>query len=223
MYRIMIVEDDTSMAQSMKKQMESWGHQCHVVEDFQNILAEFGQFDPHLVLLDIILPFYNGYHWCTQIRNTSNVPIIFLSSASDNMNIVMAMNMGGDEFISKPVDLQVMMAKIQAVLRRAYDMAGKTNLIEHRGLLLNVEDASVTYQGKRVELSKNEFRILQALLEQKGKVVSRDTLMNKLWQMDCYVEDNTLTVNVNRLRKKIENIGISEFIKTKIGLGYIVE
>lgn len=223
MYRIMIVEDDFTMAEVMKKQIETWGHSSHVVENFQNVMEEFAQFDPHMVLLDITLPFFNGYHWCSQIRKISNVPIVFLSSTADNMNIVMAMNMGGDDFIAKPVDLQVMMAKIQAMLRRTYDMGAASNLLEHKGMMLNLSDASANYKGERVELTKNEFRILQTLMESRGKVVSRDTLMTKLWQMDCYVEDNTLTVNVNRLRKKIEQMGLTGFIKTKVGLGYIVE
>ena len=173
--------------------------------------------------MDIMLPFFNGYHWCSKIRKISNVPVVFISSASDNMNIVMAMNMGGDDFICKPVDPNVMMAKIQAVLRRTYDMAGKIPMLEHRGAILNLHDTSLSYEGKRLELTRNEFRILQTLLENKGKVVSRDTLMTRLWQMDCYVEENTLTVNVTRLRKKLEHIGLTGFIKTKVGSGYLIE
>lgn len=223
MYRILIIEDDLSMANAMKKQMESWGNKVECVRDFQNVIPAFVEYDPHLVLVDIMLPFYNGYHWCTEIRRISNVPIIFISSASDNMNIVMAMNMGGDDFIAKPVDLSVMTAKIQAVLRRAYDMTGKIPVLEHRGAVLNLNDTTLSYEGKRIELTKNEFRILQTLMENRGKVVSRDTLMTKLWQMDSYVEENTLTVNVTRLRKKLERTGLTDFITTKIGSGYIVE
>lgn len=223
MYRILIIEDDFSMANAMKKQMESWGNKVECVRDFQNVIPAFVEYDPHLVLVDIMLPFYNGYHWCTEIRRISDVPIIFISSASDNMNIVMAMNMGGDDFIAKPVDLSVMTAKIQAVLRRAYDMTGKIPVLEHRGAVLNLNDTTLSYEGKRIELTKNEFRILQTLMENRGKVVSRDTLMTKLWQMDSYVEENTLTVNVTRLRKKLERTGLTDFITTKIGSGYIVE
>lgn len=223
MYRILIIEDDFSMANAMKRQMESWGNKVECVRDFQNVIPAFVEYDPHLVLVDIMLPFYNGYHWCTEIRRISNVPIIFISSASDNMNIVMAMNMGGDDFIAKPVDLSVMTAKIQAVLRRAYDMTGKIPVLEHRGAVLNLNDTTLSYGGKRIELTKNEFRILQTLMENRGKVVSRDTLMTKLWQMDSYVEENTLTVNVTRLRKKLERTGLTDFITTKIGSGYIVE
>ena len=222
MYRIMIIEDDQAMAEAMEKQIRSWGNECLCVRDFQNILPVFVEYDPHMVLMDIMLPFFNGYHWCSEIRRISNVPVVFISSASDNMNIVMAMNMGGDDFIPKPVDLQVMTAKIQAVLRRTYDMAGKVPVLEHRGAVLNLNSTVLTYQGERIELTKNEFRILQTLMENKGKVVSRDTLMTRLWQMDSYVEENTLTVNVTRLRKKLEAAGAGQVIHTKKGLGYII-
>lgn len=223
MYKIMIIEDDEAMAHTIKRQIESWGNEVLCADDFQNIMPEFVKFDPHMVLVDLMLPFYNGYYWCTEIRKISNVPVIFLSSASDNMNIVMAMNMGGDDFIPKPVDLNVLTAKLQAALRRAYDMGGKIPVLEHRGAVLNLNDASLTYMGKRIELTKNDFRILQLLLENKGKVVSRDTLMTKLWQMDSYVEENTLTVNVTRLRKKLEKAGLKDFIMTKVGSGYLIE
>ena len=223
MYRIMIIEDDQAMAEAMEKQIRSWGNECLCVRDFQNILPVFVEYDPHMVLMDIMLPFFNGYHWCSEIRRISNVPVVFISSASDNMNIVMAMNMGGDDFIPKPVDLQVMTAKIQAVLRRTYDMAGKVPVLEHRGAVLNLNSTVLTYQGERIELTKNEFRILQTLMENKGKVVSRDTLMTRLWQMDFYVEENTLTVNVTRLRKKLEGAGLADFIVTKVGRGYLIE
>ena len=223
MYRILVVEDDFSMAQVLQQELERWGNGVRLVEDFQNVMAAFVDYDPHLVLLDIMLPFYNGYHWCSEIRKFSNVPVVFLSSASDNMNIVMAMNMGGDDFIPKPVDLSVLTAKLQAVLRRSYDRGGMVPVMEHRGVVLNLNDASLHYREQRLELSKNEFRILQTLLENKGMVVSRDTLMTKLWQMDCYVEENTLTVNVARLRKKLEGVGLRDFIRTRVGAGYIVE
>ena len=224
MYRILIIEDDFSMAKAMKKQIESWGHEAKLVEDFRNVMEIFTEYDPHMVLVDIMLPFYNGYHWCSEIRKVSDTPVIFISSASDNMNIVMAMNMGGDDFLPKPLDPDVMMAKIQAVLRRAYDMGGgNTAVLEHRGAVLNLNDTSLTYQGERIELTKNEFRILQTLMENKGRIVSRDTLMTKLWQTDSYVEENTLTVNINRLRKKLDSIGLAEFITTRVGSGYIVE
>lgn len=222
-YRIFIVEDDLSMALALEKQLTRWGYEVICARDFQNILAEFAQAAPHLVLLDITLPFYNGYHWCSEIRRTSGVPIVFLSSASDNMNIVMAMNMGGDDFIAKPFDLSVLVAKLQALLRRAYDLAGQTPILEHRGALLNLSDACLYYQGQKLSLTRNDFRILQILMEQKGQVVSREALMTRLWEMDSYVEENTLTVNVTRLRKKLDAIGLQGFITTRVGSGYIVE
>ena len=222
MYKVLIVEDDRAMAEAMRKQIESWGHEVRCVLDFQNVLGEFLDYDPHLVLLDIGLPFFNGYHWCGEIRRVSSVPVVFISSASDNMNIVMAMTMGGDDFLPKPVDLAVMTAKLQAVLRRTYDMSGKIPVLEHKGAVLNLNDASLSYEGRRVELTKNEFRILQTLMENKGKVVSRETLMTRLWQMDAYVEENTLTVNVTRLRRKLEEAGLRDFIATRVGSGYIV-
>lgn len=222
-YRIMIVEDDKVIAGVMKKHMESWGYEVECVKDFKEVMKAFSAFSPQLVLLDITLPFFNGYHWCTEIRKVSKVPIVFVSSASDNMNIVMAVNMGGDDFISKPFDLNVLMAKLQALLRRTYDFVGQTSLLEHKGVLLNTADATFSYEGKKTELTKNEFKILQLLMENKGRVVSRDTIMTRLWETDSFIDDNTLTVNVTRLRKKLEETGVHEFIRTKKGLGYLIE
>lgn len=223
MYKILIVEDDTSLADAIYDQVTGWGYMCACVQNFQNVVKDFLKFEPHLVLLDIMLPFYNGYHWCNEIRKISNVPIIFISSASDNMNIVTAMQMGGDDFIAKPLDLDIMTAKIGALLRRTYDMGNTLPVLEHKGAILNLSDSSMSYNGERIELTKNEFRILQTLMENKGKIVSRETLMTKLWQMDVYVEENTLTVNVNRLRKKLQDVGLYDFIATKVGRGYIIE
>lgn len=223
MYKILILEDDSALAGAMKKHIQSWNYEVECIHNFENIIPEFIEYDPHIVLIDIMLPFFNGYHWCTEIRKISNVPIVFISSAASNMNIVMAMNMGGDDFIPKPVEPDVMIAKIQAILRRTYDISNQTPVLEHKGAILNLHDSTLTYQSQRIELTKNEFRILQTLMENKGKIVSRDTLMTKLWQMDCYVEENTLTVNVSRLRNKLENVGLHDFIRTKVGSGYIIE
>ena len=223
MYKILIVEDDKVIAKAINRQMIAWGYETCVPEDFRNIMENFVEFDPQLVLLDISLPFYNGYHWCTEIRRVSKVPIIFISSNSDNMNIVMAMNMGADDFIAKPFDLNVLIAKIQALLRRTYDFDNDSNLLEHGGVLLNCKDATVTYAGEQLSLTKNEFRILQLLMERQGSVVSRETIMQALWESDSFVDDNTLTVNVTRLRKSLESIGLTDIIKTKKGLGYILE
>lgn len=212
-----------AIAGAIRKQIETWGLEVRCAEAFRDILSLFLEFSPHLVLLDIALPFYNGYYWCGEIRKISQVPIVFISSASDNMNIVMAMNMGGDDFIAKPFDLNVLTAKIQAILRRTYDFTGKSPLLEHRGAVLNPADAVLTYRENRIGLTKNELRILQTLLEQKGRVVSRDTLMQRLWETDSFVDENTLTVNVTRLRKKLDGAGLPNFIITKVGMGYLVE
>ncbi len=220
MYRIFMVEDDNIIARTVKRHLESWDYEVAVVTDFSNVLQEFLQFSPQLVLMDIKLPFYNGYHWCTEIRRVSKVPVIFLSSASDNMNIVMAVNMGGDDFIAKPFDLDVLTVKIQAMLRRSYDFMGQSTVLEHRGAMLNLTEATLTYRQEKIELTKNDLRILQVLMENKEKVVSRDTLMTKLWESDSYVDENTLSVNVNRLRKKLEAVGLEDFILTKKGIGY---
>ncbi len=214
------MEDDETIARLIKKHLEKWGYEVSTVQDFGNVLGEFAACDPQLVLLDIRLPFYNGYHWCTQIRQASKVPIIFLSSVSDNMNIVMAMNMGADDFIPKPFDLEVLIAKVQALLRRSYDFAGSSSMLEHKGMLLNLSDATLLYQEQKVELTKNELKILQTLIENKTQVVTRETLMTRLWESDMYVDENTLSVNVNRLRKKLTSIGLEDSILTKKGIGY---
>ena len=223
MYKLLIVEDDAGIAAAIKAQAEAWAMSCRVVEDFRGVMQEFAAFQPHLVLMDISLPFFNGYHWCAEIRRVSKTPIIFISSASDNMNIVMAMNMGGDDFIAKPFDMAVLMAKVQALLRRSYDFAASAPLIEHKGAILNLGDGTLTYQGAAIPLSKNEYRILLSLMENKGRVVSREKLMERLWETDSFIDENTLTVNVGRLRRKLEAAGLKDFIATKIGVGYIVE
>ncbi len=223
LYRLLIVEDDSGIAEAIKTQAEMWEIDTRIAENFRGIMAEFADFDPHIVLLDIALPFFNGYHWCSEIRKVSRVPIIFISSASDNMNMVMAMNMGADDFIAKPFDQSVLMAKIQAMLRRTYDFGLSLPVLEHRGALLNTGDDTLTYGDERVSLSKNEYKILFTLMENKGKVVSREKLMSELWETDCFVDENTLSVNVNRLRKKLEAVGLADFITTKFGVGYIID
>ena len=220
MYKIFMVEDDEIIARSIREHLQAWNYDVCCVEDFSNVVEEFVRFDPQLVLMDITLPFFNGYHWCSEIRKISKVPVIFLSSAADNMNIVMAVNMGADDFIPKPFDLEVLTVKIQAMLRRSYDFAGTGSMLEHKGAILNLNETTLTYQEQKIELTKNEFRILEILMENKEKVVSRETLMTKLWESDNYVDENTLSVNVNRLRKNLEALGLEEFILTKKGIGY---
>lgn len=222
MHKILIIEDDITIATTIKNSLESWGYTADYIEDFQNVLSKFASYNPHLVLLDISLPFFNGYHWCTEIRKISKIPIIFISSTADNMNIVMAMNMGADDFIAKPFDLNVLTAKVQALIRRSYDFGGQTNLMEHKGAILDYSACTITFNNEHVELTKNENKILQILFEHKGKPVSRDNIMTRLWESDSYIDDNTLTVNVTRLRKKLESIGLIDFILTKKGLGYFI-
>ncbi|MCI8973153.1 MAG: response regulator transcription factor [Lachnospiraceae bacterium] len=222
MYKIFIVEDDEMIAAGLKRHLENWGYAVECAQDLGNVMPEFVRAAPQLVLMDIKLPFYNGYHWCSEIRKISKVPVIFLSSAADNMNIVMAVNMGGDDFIAKPFDLDVLTVKIQAMLRRSYDFVSQSVVLEHRGAMLNLTEAVLVYGSEKLELTKNELRILQVLMENKEKVVARDTLMTKLWESDSYVDENTLSVNVNRLRKKLESAGLSDFIQTKKGIGYRV-
>ena len=220
MYRIFLVEDDPALAQELKNQLERREYEVRTVSDFRAVPEEVRAFDPHLVLMDIMLPFQNGYHWTAEIRKFSTVPVVFLTSASDDMNIVMAISMGGDDFIPKPVEPMVLCAKVQAVLRRSYEM--NANTLEFCGAVLNVNDGSVSAGGQTLELTKNEFRILRTLLENRGRIVSRDALMLRLWNDDCYVEENTLTVNVTRLRRKLEGLGLRDVIVTKPGSGYII-
>ena len=220
MYKILIVEDDMMIAKTLSSHLEKWDYEVRYVKDFKNVMNDFLEFEPQLVLMYIILPLFNGFYWCTEIRKIAKTPIVFLSSASDNMNIVMAMNMGGDDFIEKPFDLNVVTAKVQAMLRRAYSFQGNLNVLEHQGLLLNLNDGIVSYKEKKAELTKNEFKILQVLMEHAGKIVTREELMTALWESDAFVDDNTLTVNVTRLRRKLAAV---EFIKTKKGIGYIIE
>ena len=223
MYRIFLVEDDRGIAEAIAAQTALWDMETVCVRDFRSVMAEFSACSPHLVLLDISLPFYDGYHWCREIRSVSKVPVIFISSAADNLNIVMAMNMGADDFIAKPFDQSVLMAKIQALLRRTYDFGAPMPVLEHRGALLNTGDGTLTVGEKRLELTKNEYRILLGLMQSKGKTVSREKLMELLWESDEFVDDNTLTVNVGRLRKKLEAAGLRDFIATKHGVGYLIQ
>ena len=223
MYRILIIEDDDIIAKNIATHFKRWNYETMQIIDFKNIMEEFLKFDPQLVLLDIGLPFYNGFYWCQEIRKISKVPILFLSSMNDNMNIVMAMNMGGDDFIEKPFDLNVLTAKVQALLRRSYSFQGNGNVLEYEGMILNLNDASFSYKEKNVSLTKNEFRILQMLMENAGKIIARDDIIARLWESDEFIDDNTLTVNVARLRKKIENAGMDNWIRTKKGIGYYLK
>ena len=221
-YRILIVEDEAAIAEAVQSRMARWGLKAETVTDFRKVMDDFERVRPHLVLMDISLPFMNGYHWCTEIRKVSPVPVVFVSSASDNMNIIMAVNMGADDFIAKPFDPDVLIAKVQALLRRSYDYASAAPVLEHRGAVLDTGDNSLSYNGAKIDLSRNEYRILLTLMQEKGKIVSREKLMEALWQTDSFVDENTLTVNVGRLRKKLDAAGLTDFIATKFGEGYRV-
>lgn len=220
MYKILIVEDEQTIARTMKERLEMWGYSVLCVEDFKDVMGQFLAFEPQLVLLDIALPYFSGYHWCAEIRKRSKVPVLFVSSASDNMNMVMAMNMGADDFIAKPFDLNVFVAKIQAWMRRSYAYVGQIHLMEWEGVILNLNDATLMYKANKLELTKNDFKTLQILLENPGEIISRSAIMTRLWESDSFIDDNTLTVNITRLRKKLEEIGLKDFIVTKKGIGY---
>ncbi len=223
MYKILIVEDDAVIAKVMAQQLSAWGYDPRCVADFHDVMGEFAAASPHLVLMDITLPFFGGYYWCSQIRKVSKVPVIFVSSAAENMNIVMAMNMGGDDFVAKPFDMEVLLAKVQALLRRTYEFGANGSFLSYRGAVLNVEDGSLVFQNQRITLSRNELKILSLLLNRKGQIVSREEIMERLWKTDSYVDENTLSVNIARLRKKLEDIGITQCITTRKGQGYLVE
>ena len=220
MYKLLIVEDDAGIAAAIKAQAEAWAMSCRVIEDFRSVMQEFAAFQPHLVLMDIGLPLFNGYHWCQEIRKVSKVPIMFLSSRDQAMDIVMAINMGGDDFVTKPFDQNVLLAKIQGLLRRSYEFGKDQSLLEYMGVILNLKAMDLVYQGEVVSLTKNEFQILQVLFDHAGNIVSREDLMKELWNSDFFIDDNTLSVNVARLRKKLEAVGLKDFIETKKGVGY---
>ena len=222
-YRIFIVEDDAGIAAGITGCLQNFGMEGRSACDFRRIPEEIEEYDPHLILMDITLPYMGGYHWCQEIRKTSSVPIIFISSAADNMNIVMAVNMGADDFIAKPFDQSVLIAKVTALLRRTYDFGKTSNTLEVKGAVLNTDNNTLSYNGNEVELARNEYRILLTLLQNKNKVVSRERLMEALWDTDNFIDENTLTVNVGRLRKTLESIGLIDLIKTKFGVGYILE
>lgn len=223
MYKVFMAEDDDGIANAITRRLSDWEFDVRRAENYRDVLSEFSEYEPHIVLLDISLPFFNGFYWCGEIRKLSKCPIMFISSMSDNMNIVTAMTMGADDFIAKPFDLGVLVAKIQALLRRSYDFAADIGTIEVRGAVLNTGDATLTFNGSKIDLTKNEYRILETLFESRGKVVSRETLMNKLWETDSFVDENALSVNILRLRKKLEQAGLSDFIDTKVGRGYIIQ
>ncbi|MDD2648416.1 MAG: response regulator transcription factor [Eubacteriales bacterium] len=222
MYKIMIVDDDPALASLLGEHLSHWGYEIAICEKLADVIGEFKREKPHLVMLDISLPFFNGHHWCAEIRRVSTAPIIFISSSGSSMDMVMAMTMGGDDYIQKPFDLDVVLAKVKALLRRTYDFTGALSTIEVRGAVLDIGQSTLYYNGERIELTRNESRILQLLLERKGSIVTRGDLMNVLWDSDCFIDDNTLTVNIARLRKRLDEIGLGGLIATRKGQGYLV-
>lgn len=223
MFKIMIIEDDLKLKSKVADSLTKWGYEVYPINDLENIIDEFKSFDPHLVLLDINLPYYDGFHWCNEIRKFSKTPIIFISSRDSNMDIIMGVNLGADDYIQKPFSIDILIAKVNALLRRTYNFTDtESNKIVHNGATLDLSTATLEYKGGTIELTKNEVKILHELMKSKGKIVSRDKLMKKLWDSEWFVDDNTLTVNVNRIRSKLKGIGLEEFIETKRGLGYII-
>ena len=223
MYKIYIVEDDKGISDGIISCLGNWGMEGRAVSEFMKVLEEVEEYEPHLIIMDITLPYMGGYHWCQEIRKKSSVPIIFISSATDNMNIIMAINMGADDFIAKPFDQSVLIAKVTALLRRTYDFSQASATLEVAGAILNTNNNTLSYNGTEIDLARNEYRILLTLVQNKNKVVSREKLMEALWETDCFVDENTLTVNAGRLRKTLESIGLKDLIKTKFGVGYILE
>ena len=222
--KILIIEDDVNYKDNLCKLLEKWQFKLVVAEDFSNIIEIFIKEQPNLILLDINLPQYDGFYWCSKIRELSKVPIIFISSRNTTIDMVMSINMGGDDFIQKDFDQQILIAKINAILRRTYSYIDTNDtIIEHKGLVLNLKDGQVYYDDKKINLTGNEFRILSILMENKGNIVTREKIMRKLWESENFVDDNTLTVNVTRLRKKLEYVGKTDFIITKKGQGYIIQ
>ncbi|HEL1619189.1 TPA: response regulator transcription factor [Streptococcus suis] len=220
MQRIFLVEDDKTISQLVAKNLINWGYQVQEVQDFQTVLDQISDFQPHLILLDIGLPFFNGYYWCQEIRKTSRVPIMFLSSHDQPMDIVMAINMGADDYVTKPFEMTVLLAKIQGLLRRTYDFVGEQSVLWFEEISLDLKTMQVSYEEAVEELTRNEFQILRVLFEHGKEVVSREELMRELWNSDIFVDDNTLSVNIARLRKKLAELGLPDLIMTKKGVGY---
>lgn len=225
MFKILIVEDDKEIRKSLSEHISKWGYDVKDIENekLDDILSEFIKYDPHLVLLDINLPCFDGFYWCRKIRDISKAPIIFISSRDANMDIIMAMNLGGDDFVQKPFSIDVLLAKIQALLRRTYDYKDDNNtIIKYKDIILDLNKHVIQYKNNEIELTKNEFKILHILLKYQGNILSKSFIMKQLWKNETFINENALAVNINRLRNKLKNIGISDYIQTKIGQGYVI-
>lgn len=221
---IFIIEDDKSLSREISMTLSKWGYVTQEVNDFENITDEVLECNPKLILMDINLPSYDGFYWCSQIRNFLKVPIIFISSRDNDMDIIMSINMGGDDYIIKPFSPQVLVAKIQAILRRTYSYNNdiKGEIIKFKDVTLNLVEGKIYFKNENTELTKNELKIMKILMENQEKIVSRDEIIEELWDTDEFISENTLTVNVNRLRRKLDSIGLNDFIETKKGQGYIL-
>ncbi|MFT9597760.1 response regulator [Mesobacillus sp.] len=222
MLKLLLIEDDASLFQEIRERLTQWSYEVHGVTDFGDVMSDFTRVKPDLVIIDIQLPRFDGFHWCRMIRSHSNVPIIFLSSRDHPTDMVMSMQLGADDFVQKPFHFEVLIAKIQAILRRAYNYNATQNQLKTWcGATIDYDKNTVENEMGRIELTKNEIFILKLLIDQKNKIVSRDEVMNSLWDDKRFINDNTLTVNVNRLRKKLGEIGLGHRIETKIGQGYM--
>ncbi|MFL0197212.1 response regulator transcription factor [Clostridium sp. WILCCON 0269] len=223
MYKIMIIEDDKTLSDNIMEILVKWDFNAYGIRDYSNILSEFIENKPHLVVIDINLPYFDGFYWCNKIREMSKCPIIFLSSRDSNMDIIMAVNMGADDYITKPFSMDVLIAKISALIRRAYSYREEAQeLLECNGAVLNLTYKTLSYDETEIELTRNEFKIMLLLIKNSGKTISRERIMRTLWDDDNFISDNTLTVNINRLRMRLKDIGLCDFIKTKKGRGYII-
>lgn len=223
MYKIMIVEDDTTLCSNMVERLTKWGFHTCFVKDFENITVEFTQCKPNLVIMDVNLPYFDGFYWCNKTRELSKIPILFVSSRDTNMDIIMAVNTGADDYITKPFSMDILIAKINALLRRTYSYGDESSdLLECGGVILNLTDNTLFYNEQKVELTRNEFKVMLLLMKNKGKTISRQRLMRVLWEDDNFINDNTLTVNINRLRMRLKDVGLEDYIVTKKGYGYVI-
>ncbi len=223
MFKILIVEDDETIADIIVENLSKSGYRCNATKNFSNIMPELSEFQPDLVLLDIVLPFYDGYYWCGKIRMLSKVPILFISSKGEDMDIIIATNMGGDDYVVKPFSMNILLAKVNGILRRTYSYDNtEMDIISYEGLIFNLGSGQVSANENTVELTKNEAQILALLLKNRGNVVSRERIMRSLWKEASFIDDNTLTVNMTRLRKKLNDLGIENYIETKKNLGYMI-
>ena len=222
-FKIFLIEDDEIIAKSLKKFLENWSYDVYLVKDYEKVFEEYKKIDPAIILIDISLPFFNGYYWCEQVRKVSNLPIIFISSASENLNKIMAMNMGADDYITKPFDLELLLAKIKALLRRSYEYTEPSHNIAYKDIVIDRDRMVLSFGYSQLSLSKNEYLILEMMFVHPEKIFQREEIMDKIWQTDEFIDDNTLTVNIMRLRKKLDSIGLKNFIKTKKKVGYYIE